>query len=254
MSDMRYWLAGAKRRLSDGYINRSGTNFVSSWGTYLNPVIQSENEVTELPKGFNHWVVDNKERIKATKENGTLSYFLKDNKIESFVQKNNISYSLDSLNYLKAYTAKGGEAYTRYQKHDTALNLEKFIEEARLMPKLNEDIVWRKIWVSEQKWEDMFNAGYVEDGNIIELSKALQSATREKVRSSTFGSLRNGSNSQGIRYEIVTKNSGVVDIAKYSIYPEEQECLILPNQKFRVLSWGYKNGTVEIKIEEIKVV
>lgn len=52
-----------------------------------NPVIQSENEVTELPKGFTNWVDDNKDRIKAAKENGTLPYFLRDNKIESLTQK-----------------------------------------------------------------------------------------------------------------------------------------------------------------------
>ncbi|MDO9153704.1 MAG: hypothetical protein Q7U47_08365 [Paludibacter sp.] len=52
-----------------------------------NPVIQSENEVTDLPKGFTNWVADNKDRISAAKENGTLPYFLRDNEKSMFIDK-----------------------------------------------------------------------------------------------------------------------------------------------------------------------
>lgn len=45
-------------------------------------VLKSQNEVTELPTNFNDWVKDNKDRIDAAKEKGTLPYFLRDNKFQ----------------------------------------------------------------------------------------------------------------------------------------------------------------------------
>lgn len=40
----------------------------------------SENEVKNIPDGFKRWVLDNQERIDVAKRNGTLPYFLIDNK------------------------------------------------------------------------------------------------------------------------------------------------------------------------------
>ena len=52
--------------------------------------LSQANAITELPKGFTQWVADNKDRINAAKENGTLPYFMKDNKkiIETYTKTN----------------------------------------------------------------------------------------------------------------------------------------------------------------------
>ena len=46
--------------------------------------LKSENEVKDLPEGFKGWIADNEERIIQAKQNGTLPYFLRDNKVPQF--------------------------------------------------------------------------------------------------------------------------------------------------------------------------
>jgi hypothetical protein len=46
--------------------------------------LKSENEVKDLPEGFKGWIADNEERITQAKQNGTLPYFLRDNKVPQF--------------------------------------------------------------------------------------------------------------------------------------------------------------------------
>jgi hypothetical protein len=41
---------------------------------------QSLNEITDMPKNFKEWAVENKERIEKAQKRGTLPYFIKDNK------------------------------------------------------------------------------------------------------------------------------------------------------------------------------
>lgn len=43
------------------------------------PTRESENTVSELPESFTAWAKENKERIDAARERGTLPYFIKDN-------------------------------------------------------------------------------------------------------------------------------------------------------------------------------
>jgi hypothetical protein len=92
----------------------------------------------------------------------------------------------------------------------------------------------------------MFDSGYVEENNIIKLSDKLQSCTFSKSRAFTYS----GNKPKSILYKIKTNGKNIVDISDYSIYPEEEECLILPNTKFKVLDWDY-TGHIRIDCEEI---
>lgn len=42
--------------------------------------VRSANEVTDFPQGFKDWIKDNKDRINAAEERGTLPYFISDNR------------------------------------------------------------------------------------------------------------------------------------------------------------------------------
>ncbi|MCL1937603.1 MAG: hypothetical protein FWF52_04305 [Candidatus Azobacteroides sp.] len=43
------------------------------------PSVESENSVKYLPENFKKWIADNKDRIEAAEQRGTLPYFIKDN-------------------------------------------------------------------------------------------------------------------------------------------------------------------------------
>src|SRR5699024_1544350 len=50
--------------------------------------LESSQTVEELPDGFQAWIKDNKQRMEAAQDKGTLPYFIKDNKkaIEEILQ------------------------------------------------------------------------------------------------------------------------------------------------------------------------
>lgn len=76
------------------YVRRNGKCF---WGSncmcYSIPILKTEdeffdddedapsvNEVEDVPQGFKDWIADNKDRIEAAEQRGTLPYFIRDNR------------------------------------------------------------------------------------------------------------------------------------------------------------------------------
>lgn len=157
-----------------------------------------------------------------------------------------------ALGYLKAKTARGGDLYELYKEFDDTTGeifADRFIkDEPRLLGTVYRGYMTTKEW---------FDAKNLQVGKTICIEdlyhRHLPSFTKSEVRASLYSvdaTLYQSDAPFHVVFEVELKGLYCVDISKYSVYPEESECVFIDEAKAVIVEVVQSNRRVKVKLKE----
>jgi len=226
------------------------------------PDTESVNTIKDVPGNFKKWTTDNKDRIEAAEQHGTLPYFMKDNKakINKILKTSSIIYnSVDELperlkKQLIEYTTNTAYEVNYYLRNgefsegiwkeikEKVPDIINGLDEIFKTTKLESGVYYRGL--SFSKFREFSYENFMSNIKIGEefMDKAYMSS------SSSFDVVKNAYiNKNGVIFNIKGK---ALSIQSVSEVKGEQEFLFNRNTKFTVKSINKKEQFTEIILEE----